>query len=167
MLGLKLNKIVVADVLTTVSFTPAALMKNRLLTYLKDNSLEIFPYDEMTSYLNGQFEISGSGRYQNQTWGWRPLRAYDIGKSDLVDWSHRRKTANGKYVFETPYQAPIPGHILEIVRDISKTVSCVYFFVSDVPKMKKIRERVRPDPFLAATCSGLKEMIIVAAFRTT
>ena len=146
-----------ARIAAEVGFHPGALVREGLLGYLAARNIPVFPYAKAKNYLDRKFGEKGC-HYWQQKWGWRPLRNIDLGKVGLVPASKREDVANGRFVFEVPYQGPVPLEVLYLVKDISEAVPGAYFFISD---QMRDYDPVG-DPFLAASCPGLAEMIVIA-----
>lgn len=152
-----------AKLATEIGFRPAALIKDELFAFLQDNHFCVYPYGKVKSYLDHQF-----GRKQNphhnwdHTWGWCPLLNTDKGTSDLLIGLHgRNERDNGEFEFERTYHGAVPYAVLDLVKNIQKTIPEIHFFVSDVMRPQ---DRRGGDPFLAVTTPGLVEMIIVAVW---
>lgn len=140
-----------------IGFAPAALAKEQLAVFLAERQLPTYAYAEVEAHLNRCFGWPKDTVWA-QTWGWRPLRQADVGGADLQPYESRLRVDNGAFMFSDPYAAGIPFSVLALVRDVSEAIPSLRFFVSDVPK---IVDR-KGDPFLAVTCRGLEELIVIA-----
>jgi hypothetical protein len=148
-----------------LGFRPAALIKDELLAFLSKRDLKVYVYGEVKQYLDQKFgrkiEREASWRH---TWGWCPLREVDMEKSDLVAYNNRDAyiVDNGEFTFNRTYHGAIPFSVLWLVKEISKSIQGLYFFVSDA---KQPQDRVNRDPFLAVSAPGMAEIIVIAEWN--
>lgn len=149
-----------------IGFCPAAIIKDKILAFLVENHLKVYPYDKVKKYLDWQFNKKKnphSGR--DHTWSWCPLRETDRGKSDLTCQVENHVfpnpfNDNGEFEFNRTYHAAVPFAVLDLVKQLDKSVPGLLFFVSDAVRL----EHRQSDPFMAVTTPGLAEMIVIAVW---
>ncbi|HUC02206.1 MAG TPA: hypothetical protein VMA75_04915 [Candidatus Paceibacterota bacterium] len=142
-----------------VKFAPPELLRHRLIQFLLENHVEVYPLQSVEKYLDQKFgkPVSQDGydtSYEHK-WGWHPLRAEDDGK--LVN--HKERKENGHIQKGATYRKIIPAPVLEttdlIATHFAGSEPTLHFYVADavVPSMER-------DPFLGITAVGLNFIVI-------
>ena len=140
-----------------VHFAPPDLLHHRLVQFLLDNNVEVYPLDKVREYLDYKFgKPTCRDKYSawEHTWGWHPLRSEDNDKLT----SHEEGSNNG-HIQHSPYRKIIPAPVLETVDLIAAHFAgskpALYFYVADavVPTDER-------DPFLSVTAGGLNFFVI-------
>jgi hypothetical protein len=143
-----------------IQFTPPDLLRHRLVQFMLENNIEVYPLAIVEKYLDSKFGIpsyppSESG--WEPKWSWHPLRSADVGKLTII--TDNERSLNGQIEKGQSYRKIVPLPVLETVDRIATHFAgsepALHFYVADaaVPSEEK-------DPFLAVTAMGIEFLVI-------
>jgi hypothetical protein len=115
-----------------------------LAQIVREETLGIYPYPSVASYLDQQVAALSQGkanRWKTYEWHWRPVKQYS---------SYR----HGSHHFSPEvYNKPIPPEVLPTLARLVKRMPEAEFYVSDVEQFQ--------DPFLAVTVPGSDTLFVI------
>jgi hypothetical protein len=139
-----------------VKFAPPDLLQHRLVQFMLENNIEVYPLQSVEKYLDQKFgKATREDEYGpwEPRWGWHPLRAEDNGK--LID--HKERNQNG-HIQSGTYRKIIPMPVLEAVDLIATHFAgsepTLHFYVADA--VTPANER---DPFMSVTAAGVSFIV--------
>ena len=115
-----------------------------LAQIVREETLGIYPYPSVASYLDQQVAALSQGkanRWKIHEWHWRPVKPYA---------SYRH---GADHFSAEVYDKPIPPAVLPTIARLVKRMPDVEFYVSDVDQFR--------DPFLAVTVPGSHTLFVI------
>jgi hypothetical protein len=118
-----------------------------LAQIVREETLGIYPYQDVASYLDQQAAALSQGkvnRWKTYEWRWRPVKSY----SSSSYYRHGSSSFSSEV-----YDKPIPREVLPTIARIVKRMPEAEFYVSDVEQFQ--------DPFLAVTVPGSDTLFVI------
>jgi hypothetical protein len=141
-----------------VKFAPPDLLHHRLVQFLLDNNIEVYPLASVEKYLDQKFGKpvrDESGFSWEQKWSWHPLRGEDVNELS----AHKTDDENGHIERGQAYHKIVPSPVLEtidlIVTHFAGSEPALHFYVADAAVPAKER-----DLFLAIAAAGIDFLVI-------
>ena len=117
-----------------------------LAKVVREETLGIYPYEDVARYLDKQIEKLASSRSETwrflHEWRWRPVKDYSS-----------RHYRSGSQFDTRVYSKPIPPEILPTIARIVDRCPDAEFYVTDVQELK--------DPFLGVTVPGSDTLFVI------
>ena len=117
-----------------------------LAKVVRQETLGIYPYEEVARYLDKQIEKlanSRSNRWSSfHEWRWHPVKDYST-----------RHYRSGSHFDTSIYNKPIPEEILPTIARIADRFPDAEFYVTDIDEFK--------DPFLGVTVPGSDTLFVI------
>lgn len=117
-----------------------------LAKVIREETLGIYPYEDVARYLDKQLGKLASGRSERwrsfYEWNWHPIKEYTS-----------RHCRFAPHFDSSIYNKPIPPEVLPTIARIVDRMPDVEFYVSDVLEIK--------DPFLGVTVPGSDTLFVI------